>query len=94
MCINDPQVALMTATQTQGAPRPQRRPINVSLDRALVEAARSLGINLSQTFARGIADPLAKTRAEQWLDENRASLACSDRFVAACRLQLAGLRRF
>ena len=84
----------MTASETKGALRPQRRPTNVSLDRALVEEAKSLGINLSQACERGIADQLAKTRAERWLDENRASLASSNTFVETRGLPLAGLRQF
>lgn len=84
----------MTPTETKGAPRPQRRPTNVSLDRALVEEAKSLGINLSQACERGIADQLAKTRAERWLDENRASLASSNTFVETRGLPLTGHRQF
>ena len=84
----------MTATETKVAPRLQRRPTNVSLDRALVEEAKSLGINLSQACERGIADQLAKTRADRWLDENRASLASSNDLVEARGLPLAGHRQF
>lgn len=62
----------MTAAEAKATPRQGCRPTNVSLDRALVDDAKSLGINLSQACERDIADQLAKTRAEQWLDENRS----------------------
>jgi antitoxin CcdA len=64
------------------------------LDRALVEEARSLGINLSQACERGIIEQLAKTRAERWTDENREALASSNAFVDVRGLPLAGNRRF
>ena len=76
------------------APRTQRRATNVSLDRALVDEARSLGINLSQACERGIIDQFAKTRAERWMDENRVALASSNAFVEARGLPLAGNRQF
>lgn len=76
------------------APRQQRRPVNVSLDRDLVAAARALGINLSQACERGIADQLALTQAERWTEENRAAVASSNAWVDAHGLPLAGHRQF
>lgn len=84
----------MDAAQPKVALRTQRRPTNVSLDRALVEEARSLGINLSQACERGIIEQLAKTRAERWTDENRAAMASSNAFVEGRGLPLAGNRQF
>lgn len=71
-----------------------RRPTNVSLDRALVEEARALGINLSQACEQGIAAQLAKARAERWLAENRAALESSNAWVEQHGLPLAHLRQF
>ncbi len=76
------------------AGRTQRRATNVSLDRALVDEARSLGINLSQACERGIADQLARTRAERWIEANREALKSSNAFVEARGLPLAGHRQF
>lgn len=84
----------MNSPQPNGSSRAQRRPTNVSLDRALVEEARSLGINLSQACERGIIEQLAKTRAERWTEENRAAMASSNAFVEGRGLPLAGNRQF
>lgn len=71
-----------------------RRPTNVSLDRALVEEARALGINLSQACERGIAAQLAQVRGERWLAENRAALEASNDYVEQHGLPLARYRQF
>jgi antitoxin CcdA len=88
------QGIIMPSTDPRTATRPLRRPTNVSLDRALVEEARSFGINLSQACEYGITQQLAKTRAERWVEENRDALASSNAFVNAHGLPLAGQRRF
>lgn len=84
----------MPSTEQKLAVRSQRRPTNVSLDRALVEEARAVGINLSQACERGIADQLAKTKAERWVTENSDALASSNAFVESRGLPLAAQRRF
>ena len=94
MCMVCAQEIVVSSTVPRAATRPQRRPTNVSLDRALVEEARSFGINLSQACEYGIAEQLAKTRAVRWTEENREALASSNAFVDAHGLPLAGQRRF
>ena len=84
----------MPSIDPRTAKRPQRRPTNVSLDRVLVEEARSFGINLSQACENGIVEQLAKTRAERWVLENRGALASSNNFVDTHGLPLTGQRRF
>lgn len=85
----------MASHSRQSRPvRRLRRPTNVSLDSALVDEARSLGINLSQACERGIAEQLAQTRAERWVVENREALASSNACVEARGLPLAGHRQF
>ncbi len=71
-----------------------RKPTNVSLDRALVEEARALGINISQACEQGIAQQVAKQRAERWLDESRAAIESSNAYVEANGLPLARFRQF
>ena len=85
----------MTSSSRQSLPaRGLRRPINVSLDGALVDEARALGINLSQACERGIAEQLAQTRAERWVVENREALASSNAHVEARGLPLVDQRQF
>ncbi len=76
------------------AERATRRPINVSLDRALVDEARALGVNLSQACERGIAAKVAETRAARWRAENRNALASSNAHGEAQGLPLAAQRLF
>lgn len=71
-----------------------RRATNVSLDAALVAAARDLGINLSQACERGLAEQVARTRAERWRAENAAAVAASNAHVEAHGLPLAEHRQF
>lgn len=71
-----------------------RRPTNLSLDPALVEEARSLGVNLSRACERGLATQVAEERARRWLAENADSIASSNSFVEKSGLPLARLRRF
>jgi antitoxin CcdA len=74
--------------------RATRRPTNVSLDRALVDEARALGVNLSQACERGIAAQVAETRAVRWRAENRDALESSNAHVEALGLPLAAQRLF
>jgi antitoxin CcdA len=67
---------------------------NVTLDPALVAAARELGINISRASASGLEQAVAKARAEQWLEANRAALDSSNAYVAAHGLPLHSLRQF
>jgi antitoxin CcdA len=71
-----------------------RRPTNVSLDFTLVEEAKELGVNISLAAAWGLEQAVAKTRAERWLEENKAALDASNAFVEAHGLPLAKHRLF
>ncbi|WP_353199043.1 type II toxin-antitoxin system CcdA family antitoxin [Sandarakinorhabdus sp.] len=84
------------ATKLSNAPdvRATRRPTNVSLDRGLVEEARAHGINLSQACERGIAEQVAKVKAEHWLAENRVAISAYNEHVEQHGLPLARFRQF
>ena len=71
-----------------------RKPTNVSLDVALVEEAKELGVNISLAAAWGLEQAVAKTRAERWLDENRAALEAANVWVEANGLPLKKHRLF
>lgn len=70
------------------------KPTNVSLDVALVEEAKELGVNISQAAAWGLEQAVAKTRAERWLEENRAALDSYNAYIEANGLPLSDLRLF
>lgn len=71
-----------------------RRATNLSLDAALLDEARALGVNLSRACERGLAEQVADARAARWRTENDAAIAASNAFVEANGLPLAGDRLF
>lgn len=71
-----------------------RKPTNVSLDAALVEEARQLGVNISLASTRGLEQAVKQARAERWLEENRQALDSYNAYVEANGLPLADLRLF
>jgi antitoxin CcdA len=71
-----------------------RKSTNVSLDVKLVEQARELGINISRACEDGLEKQVAKTRGEQWLEENREALESSNAWVEKNGLPLARYRTF
>jgi len=74
--------------------RKTRKPTNVSLDVALVEEAKAMGVNISLAAARGLEQAVARTRAERWLEENKAALDSCNEWVEANGLPLAKHRLF
>jgi antitoxin CcdA len=71
-----------------------RKATNVSLDVALVEEAKELGVNISLASARGLEQAVRDARAERWLGENRAALDAYNAYVAEHGLPLAKYRMF
>jgi antitoxin CcdA len=70
------------------------RPTNVSLNAALVEEAKGLGINISLAAASGLEKAVAKRRAERWVEENAAALASYNHYVEENGLPLEKSRLF
>lgn len=76
------------------APKSSRKPTNLSLDSALLQEAKGLGINVSRSAEAGIAEAVKRHKQEQWLAENASALASSNAYVAANGLPLARHRQF
>jgi antitoxin CcdA len=70
------------------------RATNVSLDAALVDEAKALGVNISLASARGLEEAVKKARAKHWLEENSAALEAYNAYVAERGLPLTKYRRF
>ncbi len=51
-----------------------KKATNLSIDRALLEAARECGINLSATLENALAERIQDHRAAQWLEDNREAI--------------------
>lgn len=71
-----------------------RKATNVSLDAALVQEAKALGVNISLASARGLEEAVKEARAQHWLAENQAALEASNAWVEANGLPLAKYRLF
>ena len=54
---------------------PTRRPVNLSLDAALVEEARALGIPLSAAVESALRETVRVAREARWREENREAMA-------------------
>jgi antitoxin CcdA len=70
------------------------RPTNLSLNAALVEEAKALGVNISLAAAAGLEQAVAKRRAERWIEENAAALDSYNEYVEKDGLPLEKSRLF
>jgi antitoxin CcdA len=59
-----------------------KKAVNLSVDAALLRAARDRGINLSGTLERALEDALRQDRRARWLADNRQSIAAYNEQVA------------
>jgi antitoxin CcdA len=74
--------------------RAATRPTNLSLNAALVDEAKALGVNISLAATSGLEQAVAKRRAESWLEENAAALGSYNAFVEKHGLPLEKSRLF
>jgi antitoxin CcdA len=51
-----------------------KKSTNLSINAELLSQARRLGINLSQTLERRLAEMVRESRAKKWLKDNQAAL--------------------
>ena len=66
-----------------------RRATNVSLPEDLIGAAKELNVNISQACEKGLQEAVSKSRAERWIEENRAAIESSNAYVEKHGLPLA-----
>ncbi len=72
----------------------QKKPANLTLNAALLDEARSLGLNLSAAAEEGLRRAVAEARTARWQAENAAALASSNTWVQDNGLPLAAHRPF
>lgn len=72
----------------------KKRATNLSIDHALLDEARGLGISLSATFEASLRDAVRTRKAARWLEENRAALQSSNEWVEKHGLPLEKYRQF
>jgi IS5 family transposase len=81
----------------EGAMQPQplaKKATNLSLDQALLQEARDLGVNLSQAAEHGLRQAVANAKADAWKRENRVAIESSNAWVEQRGLPLDRFRLF
>ena len=73
---------------------PPRRATSMTLDAALLDEARALGVNLSRAAEEGIAARTKAAKAEAWRRENAEAIAATNDYVEKYGLPLAEYRTF
>lgn len=71
----------------------KRRAVNLFVDSDLVDEARRLQINLSETLERRLRTIVKAERERRWLEENREAMASINSFIDQHGL-LAGRLRY
>ena len=71
-----------------------KKATNVTLDLALIQDARALGVNLSQAAQSGIETAVKHAKEQAWIKENRAATEANNRWVEKNGLPLKKYRMF
>jgi len=87
----------MTHVVRESMPRFDNAPkkaTNLSLNSKVLEAARELGMNVSQTVDALLAEEVRRRYWEKWADENKDGIAAYNARIAKDGLPLARYRGF
>jgi len=76
------------------SPDAPRKAVNVAINAEILEAAKGLGINLSQTLEARIVEILRARAREEWIKDNETAIAAYNRRVARKGVFSDGVRRF
>jgi antitoxin CcdA len=71
-----------------------KRPTNLSLNAKVLDPARELGMNLSQTVDGLLAEEVRRRYWERWNEENKAAISAYNERVERDGLPLAKYRSF
>jgi antitoxin CcdA len=82
------------AHEAMQVPAMNKRATNLTIDPALLDEARSLGINLSATFEASLREAVRSRKAAQWLQDNRAAIDGYNSWIAENGLPLTIHRQF
>lgn len=75
-------------------PSGPKKPANLSINAELLQQAKQLNINLSQTLEQHLAEIVRQAQREQWLAENQNALDEYNRRIETRGAFSDGLRRF
>lgn len=71
-----------------------RRSTSMTLDAAVLDEARALGVNVSRAAEQGVAAAVRAARAERWRRDNAEAIASHNRWVEENGIPLAEYRKF
>ncbi len=66
----------------------------MTIDSALVEEAKALGLNLSQLAEEALAKAVSEEKSRLWREENKEAIESSNEYVRRNGLPLAKYRMF
>lgn len=75
-------------------PNSPKKAANLSINGDLLQQAKDLGINLSQTLEETLADKVARRKEQLWLEENLEAIDEYNRSIERRGVFSNGLRRF
>lgn len=75
-------------------PAALKKSANLSINADLLQQAKQLNINLSQTLEQHLAEIVRQAQRSQWLEENKSALDEYNRRIEARGTFSDGLRRF
>ena len=84
----------MPRSSVREAGAPFRRPINLSIDSALIDDAKALDINVSRVCEEALREQIRAQKNARWLEENRAGIEDWNAYVAEHGLPLERYRDF
>ncbi len=65
-----------------GAKKPTRkRAANVSIDAEILDAAKAMGINLSQTLEDELRKRVRQAKIDRWSEEHKEAIEAHNRFI-------------
>jgi antitoxin CcdA len=73
-------------------PPPKKRAVNVFVDTELIDEARRMRINLSETLERRLRMMVRAEQEKRWLEENREAIASMNAFIEKHGLLASRLR--
>jgi len=82
-----------TSTKRRGRAA-RKKATNLSIDGALLDQARKLGINLSQALEETLRARIRQDRQRQWLEQNRSAIDEYNRRIGKQGVFSQGLRSF
>ena len=71
-----------------------KRPTNLSVNAELLEKAKGLGINLSQTLENQLAILIRQSEAQEWLKENARAIDAFNKRIEEDGIWSDGIRGF